>query len=181
MLAIALIGLYKAAKYKAGGGTSEGASGAGTQAAKEKDSSGVFSMLMDFIGIYALVLVPLGFMFLFTFGIKKITELNAPELREAEVERVVVDDQSSELEVMFAAALQINSPTRMNEQLTEVVDLAIEKRDFGVAIQAASAISSPSRSDEQLKRIMSAAAASTPDQAPEAAQNRGDNNGEKSD
>lgn len=153
LLAIALIGLYKASKYRSGSDASEGAS----PKVKGSDDDSIWSFFVEFSGYFALVLVPMGFMFLFQFGIVKLTELHetvSPE--DQSIPELHLDPDSTELEIMLAAAIRVKSSVRKGQRLTEVVTKALEEGDFEVAIRAASAIPSNVTSDQQLKRVMDA-------------------------
>ena len=153
LLAIALIGLYKAAKYRSRSESSEGA----TPTVKKSDGDGVWALFMEFAGYFALILIPLAFMFLFQFSIRKLTELNETEPSPIQnVPELQLSSDPSDLEIMLAAAVRVRNSASKGNQLTDLVTLALEEGDFEIAIRAASAIPNSATSDRQLKRIMEA-------------------------
>jgi len=161
LLAIAVIGLYKTWKFS---GLKPRAS---TDAEPRKKEP---SLLKDMLEIYSFMLVPLLFILAFSFLTKLTTSINSPDPVIAKIPELVVTEATSELELMLAAAARVNNRSTQRDELIKLVTLAIERKDFEVAIRAASNIANRSASDEQLKRVMAAVAeqesSSEPDYEP---------------
>ncbi|ENJ2867694.1 hypothetical protein AB0530_004766 [Vibrio parahaemolyticus] len=154
ILATALVGLYKAATFH-----SAQKEGDGNQANGKFSIPSTFAALFELVGILLFMLAFPAFIWAFSWVVGNVGNGFSSGSSAIENTEIVLTKDSSDVEVMFVAAIALNTSSQKNSALVKVVDFAIAQKDYSVAILAANEMSIPSRVNENLEKIITSIAA----------------------
>ncbi|MFH4533190.1 hypothetical protein WMQ26_07865 [Vibrio diabolicus] len=154
ILATALVGLYKAATFH-----SAQKEGDGNQVNGKSSISSTFADLFELVGILLFMLAFPAFIWAFSWVVGNVGNGFSSGSSVIENTEILVTKDSSDAEMMFVAAIALNSSSQKNSALVKVVDFAVAQKEYSVAIMAANEMSSSSRINENLEKIITSIAA----------------------